>query len=427
MVDIEQIFKEVDNLEKEHVMEIMRALVGVNTSNPPGNAYREFVDVISPYYKDLGYILEEVVVPEELLKQIPYPIEGPRINLVVTKDFGQEKFVNFYGHMDVVPAPNDGEKKWRYPPFEATMTKGGKIFGRGASDRKGSLVCVILALQIIEKLNLKPKYNIKVFNCTDEEIGVYPGVQYLEEQGYIRKEDLFFNTEGGINPFLAVGAAGALDVIVETVGRSAHSGLDLWGVNALEAMIPILNELMSLKADVIKRESKDIPGVPNFKTGEKRNMMAKFNIDVIRSGEKSNIIPDLCTIAVNRRYLPDEQYEDVKQEIQDAIDRGKSKSKALEVRTQYIHIYPPFTNDPNSPANLRLKKVMSLVQNIPENEIMTIGGSGSTDMGVLTGYDVIIHGVTGVGSNNHGVNEFIKWSDVKLYTKELLAFLCADL
>jgi len=423
-VNIEQIFKEVDNLEKEHVMDIMRALVGVDTSNPPGNAYREFVDVISPYYKDLGYTLEEVVVPDELLKQIPYPIEGPRINLVVTKDFGQEEYVNFYGHMDVVPAPNDGEKKWRYPPFEATMTKGGKIFGRGASDRKGSLVCVILALQIIEKLNLKPKYNIRVLNCTDEEIGVYPGVQYLEEQGYIK--DLIFNTEGVIIPILAIGAAGALDVIVETVGRSAHSGMDLWGINALEEMIPILNELMKLKNDVIKRQSKDIPGVPNFKTAEKRNMMAKFNIDVIRSGEKSNIIPDLCTITVNRRYLPDEKYEDVKQEIQDAIDRGKTKSKALDVRTQYIHIYPPFTNDPNSPANLRLRQVMSLVQKVPQNEIMTIGGSGSTDMGVLTGYDVIIHGVTGTGSNNHGVNEYIKWSDVKLYTKELLAFLYAD-
>jgi len=154
--------------------------------------------------------------------------------------------------------------------------------------------------------------------------------------------------------------------------------------------------------------------------------MAKFNIDVIRSGEKSNIIPDLCTITVNRRYLPDEKYEDVKQEIQDAIDRGKTKSKALDVRTQYIHIYPPFTNDPNSPANLRLRHVMSLVQKVPQNEIMTIGGSGSTDMGILTGYDVIIHGVTGTGSNNHGVNEYIKWSDVKLYTKELLAFLYAD-
>ena len=99
----------------------------------------------------------------------------------------------------------------------------------------------------------------------------------------------------------------------------------------------------------------------------------------------------------------------------------------MDVRTQYIHIYPPFTNDPNSHANPRLKKVMSLVQNIPEKEIMTIGSSGSTDMGVLTGYDVIIHGVTGAGSNNHGVNEFIKWSDAKPYTKELLAFLCADL
>jgi len=424
MLNLDEIFDAVDNLDREEVMSLMKPLISIDTSIPPANTYREYVDTISPFFKELGYSLEEVIVPEELVKQIPLPLEGPRINLVATKDFGLETYITFYGHMDVVPAPMDGKDKWRFPPFEATMIKSGKIYGRGTSDMKGAMVCLILALRIIKKLNLTPKYNIRIVNCTDEEVGFYPGVRYLAEKDYLK--GIIFCMELAINPFVPVGAAGSLDVLVETIGKSCHSGMNFLGVNALEEMIPILNELMSLKADVIQRENKDIPGVPNFKTGEKRNMMAKFNTDVIRSGEKSNIIPDLCTIAVNRRYLPDEKYEDVKQEIQDAIDRGTAKSKALDVRTQYIHIYPPFTNDPNSPACLRLRKVMSLVQNIPENEIRTMGGSGSTDMGVLTGYDVIIHGVTGAGSNNHGVNEFIKWSDVKLYTKELLAFLCAD-
>jgi len=185
MNSFDKIFEEVDNLSKDKVMDIMTKLIGVDTTVPPGNTYRKYVDLISPYFRDMGYELKEVVMPEELVKQIPYPLEGQRVNLVATKDYGQKSYVCFYGHMDVVPAPNDGEKKWRYPPFEATLTKAGKIFGRGTSDMKGAMVCLILALEIIDKLKLTPKYNIRVMNCTDEEIGTYPGVLYLEEQGIL--------------------------------------------------------------------------------------------------------------------------------------------------------------------------------------------------------------------------------------------------
>lgn len=422
---MEQIIKEVESLDAEKLMSIIRTLISVDTTNPPGNTYREYIDIISPFFKELGYTLDEIVIPDEFTKQIPYPIEGPRINLVATKDYGQESYVCFYGHMDVVPAPNDGEKKWRYPPFEAKMTKAGKIFGRGVADMKGSMACLLLALQIIEKLNLKPKFNIRVLNCTDEELGVYPGVKYLEELGYVK--DIVFSMDGGIRPMIPIGTAGDLVVVVETIGRSSHSGMNLWGINALEEMIPILNELIELKKIVEKRECKDIPGVPNFKTGEKRNMSPNLNLDMIRSGDKANIIPDLCRLTIDRRYMPDERYEDVKQEIQEAIDRGRTKSKALDVRTRYIHAYPPFRNDPNSPGNLRHKKVLSLIQQVSENEINVIGTSGSTDMGTLTGYDVIIHGLIGPGSNTHGVNEYTKLSDAKMFIKELITFLCADL
>jgi succinyl-diaminopimelate desuccinylase len=427
--NLNDVFKEVDGLDDKKIMDIMQTLINIDTTVPPANTYRQYVDAISPYFKNLGYSLEEVTLPEEVVKNIPYPIEGPRVNLVATKDYGQDKFVSFYGHMDVVPAPNDGEKKWRFPPFEATLIKSGKIYGRGTSDMKGAMVCLILALQIIEKLNLKPKFNIRVLNCTDEEIGGEPGVKYLAEQGYVK--GTVFCMEGAIIPMLIVGAAGALNVIVESIGRSCHSGMNFMGINALEETVPIMVELMELKKIVEVRESKDIPGLPKLGSGEKGNMTPMFNLDVIRSGDKANIVPNLCTLTINRRFIPDENVEDVMKEIAEAIERGKAKSKLLDVKTTFLYDYPPLRVDPNAPDVKRMKKVISMIQNIPEEEIVKFGMSGSTDMGnvceILDTHDIIIRGCGNAGSNSHGVNETIRMKDVKLYTKELIAFLCADL
>ncbi len=428
-MSIEQIYNAVDNLDREKVMNVMRTFINIDTTVPPGNAYRQYVDALIPFFRNLGYSLEEVVVPEELVKQIPYQLEGPRINLVATKNFGRDKEVSFYGHMDVVPAPNDGEKKWRFPPFEATMIGSGKIYGRGTSDMKGAMVCLILALQIIEELKLTPKYNINVMNCTDEEIGIWPGIRYLAEKGYVK--GTVFCMEGVINPIIPIGTAGALNVIVESFGKSCHSGMNFLGINALEETVPILVELMKLKKIVEARESKNIPGLPRFGTGEKRNMTPMFNLDIIHSGTKTNIVPDLCTLTINRRVIPDEKLEDVKKEISEAIKRGKAKSKLLNVKTTFIYDYPPMVADPNAPDITRMKKVMMEVQKVPENKIMVVGIAGSSDMGyvseILKTKDIVFHGVGNPGSNDHAVNEHVKLKEVKTYIKELIVFLCVDL
>ena len=428
-MSLEQIYNAVDNLDREKVMSVMRTFINIDTSVPPGKTYRQYVDALIPFFRNLGYSLEEVVVPEELVKQIPYPLEGPRVNLVATKNFGRDKDVSFYGHMDVVPAPNDGEKKWRFPPFEATMINSGKIYGRGTSDMKGAMVCLILALQIIEELKLTPKYNINVMNCTDEEIGVWPGIRYLADEGYVK--GTVFCMEGVINPIIPIGTAGALNVIVESFGRSCHSGMNFLGINALEETIPILLELMKLKKIVEARESKNIPGFPRFGTGESRNMTPMFNLDIIHSGTKTNIVPGLCTLTINRRVIPDENIENVKKEISEAIERGKVKSKLLNVKTTFIYNYPPMVADINAPDITRMKKIMMEVQKVSENKIMAIGLAGSSDMGyvseILNTKDIIFHGVGNAGSGNHAVNENIRFKEVKTYIKELVVFLCLDL
>lgn len=429
MVKLNQIYNEVDNLTSETILKILNNLISIKTVVPPAKNYREYVDMIKPYFEQLNFENEEITLPEELVEKIPYSLEGPRINLVSTKNNNKNQWVTFYGHMDVVPAPSQGKEKWRFDPFKANMIKSGKIYGRGAADMKGSMACLILALQIIEKLNLTPKYNLKIVNCTDEEIGIYPGVRYLAEQGYLK--GIIFCMEGVVEPIIVVGCAGALNVEVETIGRSCHSGMNFMGVNALEEMVPILVELIKLKRIVEQRESVDIPGLPRFGTAEQQNMTPMFNLDIIRSGEKPNIVPDSCKLTINRRLIPDENINDVKDEIKQAIMKGKEKSKALDVKITFKYDYPPVRMDSNGLGVTRIKEVIKKVQNIPEDKLRILGMSGSTDMGfvseIMNKDDIIFHGVGNVGSNAHGVNETIKLKDIRTYIKELIVFLCVDL
>ncbi|MBD3195180.1 MAG: ArgE/DapE family deacylase [Candidatus Lokiarchaeota archaeon] len=428
MIKLEEIYDAVDQLSKDHIMKVLKSLIRVKTIVPPADNYREYVDMISLFFKDLEYTLEEVIQPQELVDQIPYPLEGPRINLVAEKDNGQKEWISFYGHMDVVPAPDEGNKKWRFDPFTATMIRSGKIYGRGVADMKGSMGCLILALELINKMNLQPKYNISIINCTDEEIGLYPGVRYLAEEGYVK--GTIYCMEGVIDPILVVGCAGDLDVEVEVIGRSCHSGMNFLGINALEESIPILVELMKLKKEVEKRESADIPGLPQFGTGKQRNMTPMFNLDIIRAGEKSNIVPGKCTLTINRRLIPDENINDVKKEIENAIKLGKERSKALEVNITHKYQYPAVRMDTNAPGVQKMKEVIKLVQDIPDEKIRSIGMAGSTDMGfiseILGTQDIIFHGCSNLGSNAHGVNETIKLKDIRTFIKELIVFLCYD-
>ncbi|MFX0134801.1 MAG: M20 family metallopeptidase [Candidatus Hodarchaeota archaeon] len=426
-MEIDKIFEEVDKIEDAKVISLMNELISINTSVPPGKNYDIFVDTLVPYFKNLGFSLEKVIVPPSKIKEIPLPLEGERVNLVAYKDLGKNKDLNFYAHMDVVPI--EDEKKWKHNPFSATITKRGKIYGRGTSDMKGTIVCLILALEIMKKLNLESKYNIKALICTDEEIGIQPGVRYLAENGYIKENSEFFCMEGAQENVIVVGSAGDMDVEVESIGISCHSGMNFLGINAIEQTIPILNELMKLKKIVEKRQSKDIRGIPRQDDPSRRMMSPMFNIDIIRGGTKSNIVPEKCTFVINRRYIPDENFEDVKKETLEALEKGKSQSSLKDLKIEVFNIYPPLKSDLNSAIIEKMKKIICRVHNIQPEKLANLGISGSTDMGFVNQVtqNIIMRGVASIQSNSHGVNESIRMKDVKSFIKEIILYLCVDI
>lgn len=415
-MDHNEAFKRVE-ANKDYIVDMLRKLVQIDTSVPPGKNYDKLVATLEPDFERFGFTTERVIIPEEKVKEIPYELEGERVNLVATKDVGKEP-VSIYAHMDVVPI----EEGWDCDPF-AGVVEGETFYGRGSSDMKGSIACLMGALKVMSDLSLEPKFNMHCLMCTDEEIGVYPGVYHLALNGYAPGHML--NLElGAQEPIIMQACEGAINITVTAIGKSCHSGMNFMGVNALEELVPIINELLALKAEVEKRES----GIPSFPLPNvpSAQLTPMFNLSIIRGGAKANITPGECTLVINRRYIPEENYEEVVKEIEEAIERGRAKSKLIDVKLKTVRDYPPVVFDVESPY---MKKMIEARRAVHDYGDFLIGGlGGSTDMGCVAEAlktDKFI-GVSPVRADNvsaHAANECVEIPDLLSMTKELVHYL----
>ena len=80
---------------------------------------------------------------------------------------GEGEEVGVIGHLDVVPAPENG---WNTPPFKLTK-KNGVFYGRGVSDDKGPLIVALYALKELIADGAILKKKLRFFIGLDEESG----------------------------------------------------------------------------------------------------------------------------------------------------------------------------------------------------------------------------------------------------------------
>jgi succinyl-diaminopimelate desuccinylase len=418
----EEIFEVIEG-KRDRLITLLKDLIRIPTVVPPGDNYEDIVQYLEPLFRKLNFSTERVVVPPEHIEKIPLPLKGPRINLVANRDHEKGQSVTLYAHMDVVPI----EEAWTKDPFDP-IVENGKLYGRGAVDMKCGIAGILVALEVIDELGLEPHFDITCTFCTDEEVIVYPGIYHLAKEGHVKGHVI--NTElGAQNPLIIDGIAGAVDVTIRTKGRSCHSGMNFMGVNAVEAMIPILTELLTLKAEVEQRESA-IPIVPLLKAfGAPSDFVTPmFNMDIIKGGVKSNIVPAECELVINRRYVPEEPYEQVVKEIQDAVERGKAQSKALDVEVSFLHLAPPFKADTTSEFAVKMREALKAVHGYQDAEFIIGGAAASTDMGFILLGSNIEH-IIGIGAatvdnlSAHKSDEWVSIDSLVNMTKQLVHYL----
>ncbi|MDO9098503.1 MAG: M20/M25/M40 family metallo-hydrolase, partial [Candidatus Methanoperedens sp.] len=321
-------------------------------------------------------------------------------------------------HLDVVPA----SQSWSVPPFECTV-RDGRIFGRGVADSKGGVAALFTVLSAMKEHDIKPEYNLNIALTTDEEMGPYSGLCYLADLGKLRAD--YFLSMDGDSDDITIASNGNVDWQIDVFGKSYHSGSSFLGVNAIEKSIPVMNALMKLKSKVEKRRSK-VPAsmAISRKTGIE-TLMPVLNITIINAGVKQNIVPDRCTMKGDRRYIPEEKFEDVCKEMTAALSLVREKHPDIDFKMSCDNIYSPLLTDMNHPW---VKEVKRVAGEVAGREVRLAGAQGSLDVAYAAGVAGLPACCFGIGrrteSNAHADDENIRVEDLAMYTKFLARLIC---
>ena len=413
----------LDN-EMEDLVALLSKMVSIETESPAGRGYRPFVNFVESWIRShlSGYDVEVIEVPSESYVGFPdlaAKFDGPRLNLLLKAKKRQSKVVHVNGHFDVVMA---GEtERWTVgKPFEPVLREG-RLYGRGSSDMKGSVACLLKALEAIEKRELAPRFTVDVSLTCDEEYGEYTGLRYLVDatkrgERYLAS-DVLLSLDGGIDT-IGIGAAGFISYRVKAKGKTVHSSVPHKGINAIFAILPVLQAIRELSLKVESRWS-SYPASP--KAGVPR-VKPCLNVTLIKGGHAQNAIPETCEIEGDRRVIPDENFDEAILELTNAIIDAKLRNNIdleFDVRPGASR---PFATSPENPFLEIYKKT---AESVLQKELPVAVSFGSSDVSRVKtdlGIDVISHGVADELSQAHGYNESVSVDNLQILTETLVRF-----
>ena len=127
---------------------------------------------IADHLNGLGLRVDRFDTDPDVLRQYPgflepeKPLAG-RPNVVgVWKGRGAGRSLLLNGHVDTVPLEPLGE--WARGPLSGSLADG-KVWGRGASDMKGGVAAMTMAVAILKDMGLRPRGDVTLEYVVDEE------------------------------------------------------------------------------------------------------------------------------------------------------------------------------------------------------------------------------------------------------------------
>lgn len=364
-----------NNFRKEQLLEILSDLIRVPSENPPGDESK-ISQVAIKWLKKFGFFIET------------HSAKKKRINIIATKTWDKRgRTLIWSGHMDVVPAGDIG--LWHNAPYEPRVIKN-RIYGRGSTDMKGGIAAAIEAVATLIKAGITPKGRLTFLLSADEETSAVFGTDYLTAKGIL-------NTKSG--DAAIVGEPTELDVLIaekgyvwiriSTTGKPAHGSRPELGINAIEKMSKIITKLSAIKLKGIH----PILGSPTI------------NIGTIDGGTKINVVPDRCSITIDRRTIPQEVDTEVVKKFETAIEELKKIDEDLNATVEiYDRADPSEISKDEEIVRLALESIREVTGK------SNIGGlSGASDARFLINRCRIPTIICGPGSlkQAHVANEYV--------------------
>jgi acetylornithine deacetylase/succinyl-diaminopimelate desuccinylase family protein len=387
-------------------VDFLAKLVKVPSDNPPGDCAAHGARA-AELLEALGFEVERHPVPTDLAAAHGMV---SATNLIIRRRFGPGPVIALNAHGDVVP-PGEG---WTTDPYGAEV-RDGTMYGRGVAVSKSDFATYAFALKALETSGARLDGTVELHFTYDEEAGGLIGPCWLLEQKLTKPD---YVISAGFSYNVVVAHNGCLHLEVRVQGRSAHAARPDTGVDALEATNRLLTSLYALRESYKATRSK-VPGIDH----------PTLVVGLISGGINTNVVPDVVTLRIDRRMIPEEVPEQVEHDLVAHIEQTLAGREGAKVSVRRILLARPLTPQPGQ------KKLVSVIQRhakeIVGEDVPANGVPIYTDARLYSaaGIPTVLYGAgphSLLEANGHRADEKLRLEDLRKATK-VVALTLADL
>lgn len=300
----------------------------------------------------------------------------------------------FLGHTDVVPS--GPETSWQSPPFEPAI-RGGRLYGRGAADMKGSVAAMALALERFVAAHPTHAGRVALLLTSDEEGPTnLDGVRKVAEGFRARGERIDWcvvgepSAKAKLGDLIRVGRRGSLSGTLVVRGVQGHVAYPEEALNPIHAFAPALAALVAERWD---EGNADFPPT-------------SFQVSNLNAGTgATNVIPGALTALVNFRYCTASRADDLRARTEAILARH-----GLDYAVDWNLSGEPFLTPPG--GKLR-ETVVAVCRELCGTEPEQSTGGGTSDGRFIAPLGVEVVELGPVNATIHKVDECVDVAELE--------------
>lgn len=379
----QQLLRTIDEMGNE-IVEFLRAMVRIPSITGDEASMGEFV----------AQALQNIGLQTENLEAEP-----GRPNILATWDSGKPgPTLLLNDHLDIIP-PGPLEF-WTHPPFAAEVANG-RVYGRGTIDTKSGLTTLVMAATALRRTGLGFRGKLAFAFVCDEEVGGRLGIQHIHKCGRL-KADMAIVAEPTTMQ-IEIATKGRMNISITTRGVATHGARPWLGHNAISDMAVVVAELDKLYGS-LKNRRHPLLGHPTL------------NVGVIAGGTVPNMVPNKCTIEVDRRLIPEETQKQVLDEFNALLERLRATRNSFHATVEQLLWWPGYAVEPTDHV---VQVACSAYEKVVGKKPVVAGKDAGTDaswINTLAGIPVVMFS-PGDGMRAMNADENVNIDDLIVATK----------